>query len=64
MWWINKDACCGCEACKQICSMHCIKMVMDTDGFFYPVVDKKSCINCHQCEMVCPVLGRKKDVSR
>ncbi|MGN8725065.1 Coenzyme F420 hydrogenase/dehydrogenase, beta subunit C-terminal domain [Segatella copri] len=46
--------CCGCNACVQKCPKHCIKMVEDQEGFWYPVVDKNCCVNCGLCERVCP----------
>jgi len=52
----NKSLCCGCSACTQICPTHCIEMVSDEEGFWYPCVDKEKCINCHQCEKKCPIL--------
>ena len=45
----NKENCCGCEACANICPKHCITMVEDEEGFKYPKVDKEKCINCKLC---------------
>lgn len=50
----NKERCCGCSACANICPKNCISMEEDNEGFIYPVVDLKSCINCKLCEKVCP----------
>lgn len=30
-------------------------MEVDTEGFFYPVVDASACLHCHLCERICPV---------
>lgn len=54
---IDKELCCGCEACCQICPLKCIEMISDEEGFLYPVINKETCIECGQCRKVCPVLG-------
>ena len=54
-WFINKDDCCGCEACAQACPKKCIEMVEDKGGFLYPRKVKDVCIDCGICEKVCPV---------
>ena len=53
---INKEDCCGCSACVQICPKCCISMYEDNEGFLYPEINKDICVNCHLCENVCPVL--------
>jgi coenzyme F420-reducing hydrogenase beta subunit len=62
----NKEMCCGCEACANVCPGKCIRMDLDRDGFRYPAIDTEQCMNCHRCENVCPncnkirnMLGRK-----
>ena len=56
---INKQDCCGCGACAQVCPKDCIDMVADAEGFLYPVVDKDFCINCGKCNRICPVLDHR-----
>lgn len=51
----NKSECCACTACVSVCPKSCISMVLDEEGFAYPVIDKNTCISCHLCERVCPV---------
>ena len=48
-----KGECTGCTACKAVCPVHCISMVSDDEGFWYPVSSDK-CIECKRCEKVCP----------
>ena len=60
----DKQDCCGCWACENACSKHCISMVEDKEGFRYPQVDMDSCIDCHLCEKVCPVINAKADVAK
>lgn len=57
----NKNTCCGCTACKNICPKDAIKMQEDFEGFLYPVIDKSRCINCGLCDKVCPVINKKKN---
>ena len=56
----EKEACCGCAACQQICPKKCISMSADEQGFLYPVVQVESCIDCHLCEKVCPVINQNE----
>lgn len=51
----DKNLCCGCGACEQICPEGAIHMERDEEGFLYPVIDKKKCTNCGMCERVCPI---------
>ena len=50
--------CTGCFACAESCSIKCIKVVSDANGFFYPQIDEKTCIGCKKCEKICPVLNK------
>ena len=51
-----KAQCCGCNACVQICPVHCISQQIDHEGFVYPLVDSARCLQCGLCDKVCPVL--------
>lgn len=57
---IQKEDCCGCEACYQVCPVNCISKETDSEGFYYPIVDMTSCINCNLCEKVCPIIQQTK----
>ena len=50
-----KERCVGCKSCEQSCPKHCISMVENNEGFWYPSVDEKSCIECKLCLKRCPV---------
>ncbi len=53
----QKENCCGCEACVQICPKGCINFQQDSEGFYYPIVDTNYCIRCGLCEKACPKLN-------
>lgn len=53
----EKEKCCGCGACANICPKQCISMEQDEEGFYYPKVDAAKCISCGLCEKTCPVLN-------
>ena len=59
---IEKDKCCGCHACFNICPKNAISMQEDERGFLYPVINEEKCINCNMCKKVCPVLNRKEEL--
>ena len=50
----EKEKCCGCGACANICPKSCISMEADEEGFRYPRVNAEACVNCGACERVCP----------
>ena len=49
----SKDKCCGCGLCVVICQFKAIKMELDEEGFYYPVINEKKCIECGLCEKRC-----------
>ncbi|MBO4590072.1 MAG: Coenzyme F420 hydrogenase/dehydrogenase, beta subunit C-terminal domain [Bacteroidaceae bacterium] len=51
----DKENCCGCGACSNVCPKSCIRLQEDEEGFLYPIADSLLCINCGKCEKVCPV---------
>lgn len=59
----NKEDCCGCGACYNICPKEAVRMIEDNEGFLYPNINENSCINCGLCEKVCPVIhkGMRED---
>lgn len=59
--YINKEDCCGCSACLNICPKHAIYMKHDEKGYLYPEIRKDSCVNCGLCEKVCPLKEKEKN---
>lgn len=59
--WERKEQCCGCGACKAVCSHGAIAMIMDREGFFYPEIDKKRCVRCGNCKKVCPIKCQNRE---
>ena len=45
----EKNQCCGCEVCVEICPKNAITMREDTEGFQYPEIDPLKCIRCGKC---------------
>lgn len=59
----DKQNCCGCSACVQVCPKQCISLKEDTEGFLYPDVHPELCISCGLCNKVCPIESDKTDQS-
>ena len=49
----NKEDCCGCGACVNICPRTAIYMEEDEYGFLYPRIDENKCVRCQRCKTVC-----------
>ncbi len=37
---VDSQKCSGCTACKAVCPVNAIKMGIDEEGFYVPVVEK------------------------
>lgn len=49
----QKDKCCACSACLNICPKQAIIMKSDGDGYAFPVINNDLCIECELCNKVC-----------
>jgi len=49
--------CTGCGACISSCSQDALKLIYDSEGFYYPSLDASKCIDCKLCEKNCHVLN-------
>ncbi|MBU5487425.1 Coenzyme F420 hydrogenase/dehydrogenase, beta subunit C-terminal domain [Clostridium sp. MSJ-8] len=49
----EKEKCCGCGACLNVCPKNAISMKPDKEGFLYPFIDKGRCIECGLCKKSC-----------
>lgn len=54
---VDKEKCCGCCACVDVCAQGAISLEVDNEGFWYPKVNKSICVDCGLCEKVCPELN-------
>lgn len=60
----NKVDCCGCNACGDVCAKNAISFVTDSEGFWYPKVNKDLCVDCGLCDKVCPIQNKASHVNR
>lgn len=60
---VEKNRCCGCNACASVCPNNCIKMQSDSEGFLYPEVDEARCIHCGLCNKVCIACDKRIECS-
>lgn len=51
--YTEKNKCCGCTACENICPKSAISMQYDDYGYKYPVIDQIKCIDCGLCQRTC-----------
>ena len=49
----DKENCCGCTACLNICPQKAIHMERDVQGFYYPMISVDKCVKCRLCEKIC-----------
>lgn len=49
----EKQDCCGCTSCMEICPVSAISMEPDEEGFLYPKINSEKCIHCGKCDRVC-----------
>lgn len=57
---VEREKCCGCSACYNVCPNNCIIMEPDNLGFLYPIINEDYCVHCNLCEKVCPSLHEKE----
>lgn len=50
-----KDRCSGCSACESVCPVGAIKMQLNREGFYIPVIENEKCIQCSKCLITCPL---------
>lgn len=60
----NKFNCSGCGLCKDICPVNAIEMVMDEEGFRYPVILEDKCIKCGLCKKSCIYYNNRSNLEK
>ena len=51
----EKDLCCGCGLCRDVCPAGAIDLIQDEYGFIRPSVNEGLCAECGICAGACPV---------
>ena len=49
----QKNNCTSCGMCSAVCPKHAIKIILNEDWFYRPIIDEKLCINCGICKKIC-----------
>lgn len=57
---LEKEDCCGCGVCKNICPSCAITMEEDREGFWYPKIDPNKCVGCNICLETCPSVNKRE----
>lgn len=50
---LDDSKCTSCGMCSAICPKDAIKIILNDDGFYRPVINEKLCINCGICKKIC-----------
>lgn len=41
--------CVGCHTCESVCRAEAIQLIMNKEGFLYPLLDDTKCTQCKAC---------------
>ena len=55
--------CTSCGACGAVCPKDAIKIVLDKEGYYRPVVNAEKCVDCGLCVKVCYKFDEQLKVS-
>ena len=57
---IDSVKCTGCGACKNACAYSAISLIVNREGFLFPLIDIRRCVDCGLCVSVCPLSHPKQ----
>ena len=46
-------SCTSCQICAVVCPTNAIKIEINEDGFYRPIIDNLKCIECEKCKKYC-----------
>lgn len=51
--YVNKEDCCGCKACLNVCPNNAIEFFENENGFTYPKINDSLCVGSKKCVRAC-----------
>ena len=60
---VQYSQCTSCFLCQDVCNKKAVKLSLDEDGFYKPIIDRTACTDCGLCSKKCPVLNDSRLVS-
>lgn len=58
---LNHDLCTGCGMCEAVCPQKSIKVEINKEGFYQPILNQKTCINCGLCIKFCAKFNKETE---
>lgn len=55
---INSIYCTGCFSCYNTCKYNAIKMTLNNNGFYTPIIQSNKCTSCKMCLKNCPAINK------
>lgn len=57
---VPQSKCTGCFLCQDICNKDAIKLALDENGYYKPLVDESACVDCGLCSKRCPAINDQR----
>ncbi len=58
---LNHDLCTGCGMCEAVCPQKSIKVEINKEGFYQPILNQKTCTNCGLCIKFCAKFNKETE---